>query len=97
MTYQNGFKNCNENHEHCYHTYRGVLHMVVPDGHVVQKCCSCSSMRTIHADHMNDESLPKCCDDDGIDRESKCWNGYKIAHGDGPKLMSSIDRAGTVE
>jgi hypothetical protein len=39
------------NHEHCYHAFTGPIWMVVPPGHVVQKCCKCESVRTIHVDH----------------------------------------------
>lgn len=39
-------------HEHCWHAFRGPLLMVVPDGHIVQKCCSCKATRTIHVDHI---------------------------------------------
>lgn len=38
-------------HTHCWHVFRGPLLMVVPDGHVVQKCCGCATTRVIHADH----------------------------------------------
>jgi hypothetical protein len=38
--------------EHCYHVYRGSFMRVLPDGHVLQKCCSCCSTRTIHRDHI---------------------------------------------
>lgn len=38
-------------HTHCYHMYTGAIWMVVPDGHVVQKCCKCTSTRTVHIDH----------------------------------------------
>ena len=41
-------------HEHCWHMHRGPIWMVVPDGHVVQKCCKCPHTRTIHGDHMSD-------------------------------------------
>lgn len=40
-----------KSHEHCFHPYRGVLHMVVPDGHVVRKCCKCPKMETVHRGH----------------------------------------------
>ncbi len=40
-----------EEHRHCWHSYRGAIWMVVPDGHVVQKCCKCTAMRTTHVDH----------------------------------------------
>lgn len=38
-------------HEHCMHPFTGVLHMVVPDGHVVEKCCKCPHMETRHVAH----------------------------------------------
>ena len=28
--------------------------MVVPDGHVVQKCCHCLAMRAVHAEHAHE-------------------------------------------
>jgi len=41
-------------HKHCFHLFRGPIHMVIPDGHVVQKCCTCERTRTVHADHAYD-------------------------------------------
>lgn len=38
-------------HEHCFHLFRGVFHMVLPDGHVLEKCCKCQQTRVIHAEH----------------------------------------------
>lgn len=38
-------------HTCCFHTFRGPLMMVVPDGHVVEKCCECDCMRTVHIEH----------------------------------------------
>lgn len=38
-------------HEHCYHAYGGPIWMVVPDGHVLEKCCKCEATRLIHIDH----------------------------------------------
>ena len=38
-------------HEHHYHNYRGPFWMVIPDGHVLQKCCKCPATRAIHGDH----------------------------------------------
>ena len=32
-------------HKHCWHDYRGAIWMVIPDGHIVQKCCKCSRTR----------------------------------------------------
>lgn len=44
-----------DNHEHCYHAYHGPIHMVIPDGHTVQKCCKCGTTRAIHMDHAHDD------------------------------------------
>lgn len=41
-------------HECCYHMYHGSILMVVPDGHIVQKCCKCACIRTTHADHLGE-------------------------------------------
>lgn len=38
-------------HQHCYHISTKPIMMVVPDGYVVQKCCKCESVRTIHSAH----------------------------------------------
>lgn len=38
--------------DHCWHAYQGMIHMVVPNGHVLQKCCHCEATRTVHADHV---------------------------------------------
>ena len=43
-------------HEHCWHVKRGPIWMVIPDGHVVQECCKCHSIRTTHADHLREET-----------------------------------------
>lgn len=43
-----------KDHEHCWHTFRGLIHMVIPDGHAVQKCCKCKTTRTVHVDHLHD-------------------------------------------
>jgi hypothetical protein len=39
-------------HWHCMRPYEGVLHMVVPNGHVVVKCCECPHMETRHMAHV---------------------------------------------
>lgn len=36
---------------HCYHTKREPIMMVIPDGHTVQECCKCHQTRTVHVDH----------------------------------------------
>lgn len=41
-------------HEHCFHAYRGAIHMVIPDGHVLEKCCKCETTRMVHIDHQFD-------------------------------------------
>lgn len=38
--------------EHCWHVFRGPIHMVIPDGHTVQECCKCHGHRTVHMDHV---------------------------------------------
>lgn len=38
-------------HDHCWHAYQGAIWMVIPDGHVVQKCCKCPETRLVHIDH----------------------------------------------
>lgn len=38
-------------HEHCWHAFRGPIWMVIPDGHMVQKCCQCEATRTVHVEH----------------------------------------------
>jgi hypothetical protein len=49
-------KKTRDEHEHCWHAYRGALHMVIPDGHTVQKCCKCEATRTIHMDHAHEDA-----------------------------------------
>ena len=36
---------------HCWHPYTGPIHMVVPEGHVIEKCCKCDEHRTRHVGH----------------------------------------------
>src|SRR5438094_5250299 len=40
------------NHTHCWHVYRGAIWMVLPDGHVLEKCCLCPATRTVHVEHL---------------------------------------------
>ena len=40
---------------HCWHRFFGVLHMVVPQGRIVQECCKCSQTRVVHSDHAHDD------------------------------------------
>jgi hypothetical protein len=44
----------NHDHEHCWRMYRGPISMVIPDGHTVQQCCKCQTIRTVHVDHAVD-------------------------------------------
>lgn len=37
--------------DHCYHLHTGPYMRVLPNGHILQKCCHCSDTRTIHRDH----------------------------------------------
>lgn len=43
-----------ETEGHCWHPKKGAIAMVVPDGHVVQQCCDCPAIRTIHEAHVGD-------------------------------------------
>lgn len=43
--------------QHCYHTKRGPIMMVIADGHIVEECCRCHQTRTIHADHAARQRL----------------------------------------
>lgn len=36
---------------HCWHTYCGVILMVVPDGHTVMQCCRCGAQKLEHREH----------------------------------------------
>lgn len=40
-------------HEHCYRPFGGPIHMVLPNGHVLMKCCHCESTETRHAAHVH--------------------------------------------
>lgn len=37
---------------HCWHRFMGWYHMVLPDGHVLQKCCKCPKTRSVHFAHI---------------------------------------------
>ncbi len=37
---------------HCYHLFVGVIHMVVPPGHVLLQCCLCRDVKVVHRDHV---------------------------------------------
>lgn len=37
--------------KHCWHAYQGAYHMVLKDGHILQKCCRCPATRQVHRDH----------------------------------------------
>ncbi len=44
-------------HQHCYHAIRaggGIVAWVIPKSHIVEICCKCDSIRTIHVDHAAD-------------------------------------------
>lgn len=49
-----GFAEAYAGHTCHWHLYTGVIHMVVPAGHVVQHCCKCDAMRTVHRAHVRD-------------------------------------------
>lgn len=41
--------------EHLWYPFNGPIHMVIPDGHVLQKCDRCQEMRTVHRlSHVSD-------------------------------------------
>lgn len=42
-------------HNHCWHIYRGPIWMVIPDGHVLQKCCKCDATQMAHVDHLHNK------------------------------------------
>jgi hypothetical protein len=41
-----------EAHDHCFHPYQGPIMQVVPDGHVVLKCCKCDAKKVVHKEHI---------------------------------------------
>jgi hypothetical protein len=43
-------------HKHCFHTYNGIIHMVIPDGHILEKCCQCPTTRLVHMEHRNERT-----------------------------------------
>lgn len=45
---------CCREKDHCLHSYTGPILMVVPNGHVVLKCCQCKCMVTRHPGHLGD-------------------------------------------
>lgn len=55
-------------HEHCWHAFRGPIWMVIPDGHILQKCCGCDAKRTIHIDHAYEH------------RKERFWCAVKESH-----------------
>lgn len=44
---------------HCYHMASSYMR-VLPEDHVLQKCCHCCSTRTIHRDHLWEKSANNC-------------------------------------
>lgn len=53
-------------HEHCLHPYMGPIWMVIPDGHVLMKCCRCGHGETKHPDHVWDGMRPGPCKQWGV-------------------------------
>jgi len=45
-------------HQHCWHSYRGPILMVIKDGHVLEKCCECGAIRQVHIEHSSNKPLP---------------------------------------
>ncbi len=39
--------------QHCFHRYEGPVWMVLPDGHVLEKCCRCGWAGNVHRDHAH--------------------------------------------
>jgi hypothetical protein len=37
---------------HCWHAKNGAIWMVIKDGYVVQECCDCTAIRSVHRDHL---------------------------------------------
>lgn len=37
----------------CFHNFHGPIHRVIPYDHLVQQCCKCNKIRTIHVDHLS--------------------------------------------
>ena len=54
-----GYGAASDNHKHCFHAYRGVIWMVIPDGHILEKCCNCEITRLVHVDHARDHAPHK--------------------------------------
>lgn len=52
MAGQEGTMSC----KHCWHRHNGPILLVVHDGEIVQTCCRCHRIRTIHRDHEHEEA-----------------------------------------
>lgn len=37
--------------DHCWHNQAQPHHMVLEDGHVLQRCCQCGDTRQVHVDY----------------------------------------------
>lgn len=46
--------------EHCYHVHHGPIWMVVPDGHVVIRCCKCGATKLEHREHLSCHPVVPC-------------------------------------
>lgn len=58
---------------HCYHNFRGPIWMVIPDGHVVQKCCKCNDTIVVHIEHTNEYRRHKKFDSIKSLRNKYAW------------------------
>lgn len=45
-------------HVHCWHIYTGAIWMVIPEGCVVEECCTCRSTRVRHLGHSKHNKKP---------------------------------------
>lgn len=45
-------------HNHCFHRYRGPIHMVLPPQCILVYCCDCKYITGVHPDHIR--NLKNC-------------------------------------
>jgi len=57
--------------DHTYQPYFGPVHMVVPDGHIVEQCVHCKGRRTVHKGVSNAGHLEQ--------RQRKSTQSYTLA------------------
>lgn len=61
--------------DHCWHFFRGASYAVLPDGHVVMKCCKCPATDTIHRDDLRDRPRPRA----GVWPKGRSWCAGPLA------------------